>query len=475
MAYDASKAKSGDRVLDESTGQEWLFNGSDWEPVVVDAPGAAAIGVIDKGIRNVLNAPSAIEQTIDATAQFAATGADALTQIGANVARGKPPSIFDEFQSSARRMAESPAAEGTIPRFGDYRNIGEDVRTGVRAGAGMFAPNIFPQLGMDEARAIEQQRADQARQIHPFAIGAGEFGADAAAIVLGRKPARMARQQVAQRNAESAKALSRELNKADPGIRAAYEDEFTKMVRAVERGKENIQTATIKIGEAGVEGAFLAALNNDDPVISAAANAGLQSAGSLGLFLSTKPRKALVPFALSAFAGHELFKVFAPGPTDFFGSEDFAFRAAALALTMGAVGAVAGSGRAGPGLLQYPGWGDAITSIPRAAWENRMREFREYQENGDPLPLQVLGQIGSDPQFFNDDQLRSLERAYKSPKKDAFGKEVRRLMRDSAGFRSRIADMQDRRTPPAGTTFSGSSDPERTLRFGTPTQPIQRQ
>lgn len=460
--------KEGDRVRHKTSGQEWVLRpGGQWEEVLVSGGTAAGIGFIDKAVQNVLNTPAAIEGGIDAASRGVATGVDAAARTAGNLLNERPAAFGEELAGSRERFADSTTQ--TIPRFGDFRNIGEDIRTGVGA---------LGDRTLEESRGRAQTMADQARELFPRATAGGEFGADFGALATARRAPARARGRAAQTRQEQAEQFVNEFRttkrQLDPEVQKKLDDTATKVAKGLKKGGQSLASGGLKFTEAGIEGAYLAALNNDDPVVSASAMAGTQAAGSLGLWLSGDVRSRLIPFALSAFATHELWKVFAPGPTNFFESEDFAFQLAAAGLSVGVLGGLAGAGRAGSSAIKHPQLADALTSLTRAAIENRWREFADNMEDGDPLPQLVMERIGRDPKFFNQNQMNSLERAFMSKKKGAFTNEVQRLMRDSKDFRDRIAELERQRAVPEGAEPIRTGRGARDLSLFTPTQPIQR-
>jgi hypothetical protein len=469
MAYNADTAKVGDRVRDKTTGKEWVLRpGGQWEEILVTGGDAASIGFIDKAARNVLNTPAALEGGIDAASRGLAMAGDTAVRSAGNLMQGRPASVGHEWGDARGRYAN--ATEQTIPRFGDQVDAGSIYRSAVDwATSGR---------SWDEARQREELRRSQAAELFPRLHGAGEFGADFGALATMRRPVAKARGDIAateRKQMEQFIAESRVTRSSlDPAIQKKLDDVATKAYKDLAKASRTVGGAALKIGEAGLEGAYLAALNNDDPVVSAATQAGVQAAGSLGLWLSSDIRGRLVPFALHAFAAHELWKVFAPGPTNFFESEDFAFQLAAAGLTLGALGGLAGSGRMGASAIAHPQLADALTSLPRAAIENRWREFRQAENDGDPLPMMIMERIGRDPSYFNENQMRSLERAFNREREGAFSAEINRLMRDSEDFRGRVATMLKQRRVPEGAEPVRSGNPARDLQLFTPTNPIMR-
>lgn len=462
--------KNGDRVKFPD-GTPHILQDGQWVEIEVGKLSSAGIGLFDKGVENVGATLDIAGDAFDAvtTGLGAATGATVGS--AANLIQGQPANFGQQFAESRERLQNTPASQlaRNLPRTPP--GLGENIRAGVRS----LGPST-----LTEAFKIEQERGQQAEELFPFSHGVGQFGADAAALLALRKGsgATGARSRAAQRNIENAEeflqGFRRTKRQLDPKIQSQLDDVATKTAKNIEGGVKNLKSLGIKVGEATLEGAYLAALNNEDPFVSGAVSAGTQAAGSFGLFVSEKARRALLPTLASAFAIHELWKTFAPGDQNFFESKDFAFQTTGAALFVGVLGGLVGSGRLGASSAKNPFFADLATALPRAGAENIFRQLRDNSKEGNLVPEQVLERLGSDPEFFNANQINSLTRAMNSKREGAFTKEIDRLMRDSPSFQERIALLQQQRTPPSESERIRTGIPRRDLELGTPTQPIQR-
>ena len=467
----AERYKNGDRVRDTVTGEAFILQGSQWIPIEVSGASSAAIGLFDKGVDNI---GASLDVAGNALAQVS-TALPAAIQAGVgagiNVAQGQPANFGGQFSENRERFLDTPAAQTlqNLPRTPP--GLGENIRAGVRA----IGPDTF-----DEALETEQRRRQQAEELFPRSFGTGEFGADAAAVVGLRKPIAAARGRQSADFVKEAQELTTGLKRGFNDLSLSQQEKLgdvvsNKIFPAISKGVTNLKTAGVKIGEASLEGAYLAALNDTDPSVAAGLAAGTQGAASLGLWLGTKPGRRLAPWVATTFVAHEMWKALAPGDQNFFESKDFAVQAATAGVALGVLGGLAGGGRFRGGFpAKSPQLADLITSVPRTAVNALWRELRGASNTGNQLPEQVMERMNRDPDFFNKNQTNSLGRAAMNGREGAFTKEIDRLMRESTSFFERVQLMQQQRTPPAGTERTRTGIPRRDLELGTPIQPIQR-
>jgi len=485
----ADKLYEEGSVLQMPDGSLIIQTGGKWNPVDMSAKEAYGVNLFDKGLHNALATPAAV---LGGTANVAAS-LPALVRAGTgaavNAATGQPSSFWQDFADSQQQFMQTPIGEA----LSSFPRPSADVGEAVRSRLGAIGPST-----LEQSRERERARTDQARELFPRISGLGEFTADAGAVVMARKPAAQARSLAAKHRMKLAEKFANEFRithrSTDPEVMDAVDDIATKVARKLSKSGQSTASAGLKIAEAGLEGAYLGALNSDDPFLSGAVMAGTQASGSLGLFLTTKWRSKLIPAVAASYLTHELWRTFAPGDQDFFESKDWAVRTAAVGLSLGVLGGATGSGRLGPFSVKHERFADALTAVPRAGVDNLFRQLRDSRNSGNPLPEMVLGRMVGGPGFFNEDQYRALSRAQISTRKDAFLTEISRLMRDSADFRSRIEMMKEEATPPEGAqprTPAGpreeqplqplldripaqSSGGAAELARRTPTQPIQR-
>ncbi len=177
-----------------------------------------------------------------------------------------------------------------------------------------------------------------------------------------------------------------------------------------------------RVGETGLEGFTLAALNGQaDPLETAAYAAGTQAAGSVLLggmtgLLSGGPTKAGTKLAISAVAigaMMQIFKAATPAgnesPVEVLSSLDAGFNKVALGLAAGVVSGAAGMGRVTNRfpVTALPQVADMITSMPRAATLSVLTQILE-----DPAAEAVVNKISTDPGYFDPASLRRIERAF---------------------------------------------------------------
>lgn len=287
--------------------------------------------------------------------------------------------------------------------------------------------------------AVEQQQqaSAQAAQDQPGFTTAGRVAGDVATLLTGRAPIARVRAPAIKARREAAEA------QVKVEIPEAIRDEFSdvisgKVIPLITETGKRLKRGTQRAGEAGIETAALAALSDADPLDSAMLGAGAQAGGSLGLFLSEKPVKRLLPVVATATVIAQMFKAIAPGERNIFESFDFAIDKSIGMLALGAAGMLTGAGRLrGKQAEQFPALLDLITAVPRGIVQSRLRELTVEAEQGNDAPLSVLEKLSTSPQDFPPSVLRRLERSLKSDKPGAFVDQVNKLMRNNS-FREKL-------------------------------------
>ena len=337
-------------------------------------------------------------------------------------------------------MADAAAgvrtAAGTVPRAvtGQPLEIGprfqearEDERTRFPASAlrGAPIPNTFDVQAAGQAlfdggdgtlserfarRKDELVEADlQAREQNPLAATAGGMLGDAATLL-----ARAARSRRFAARADRAADEVADVATSPPrgleAIRLTADDIVqSKLVRRLRRGG-------LRIGEATLEGAVIGALNDDDPLTSAAMAAGAQTAGSTLLSITdgllTKGGRNLVYGIAGTIAFIQLFKSATPGGRDrILESTESGFNKVAATLALGGLAGASGMGRVGGRLSdRLPGFADSITSLPRGSVLSLLSEIGEGDADSQ-LVEDVLMRLAEDPEYFGPAAARRIERA----------------------------------------------------------------
>lgn len=389
--------KEGDRIRHRETGQIHVFRGGQWDAVEVTPASSFGLNIADKGIADVANvlagvAPRTLGGASTALAATADTGARAIQDLFA----GRPTDVVGDFSRSFNSMSQTPAANRLLSAAMPGESLSEDIRAGIRA--------TFSDMTTDEAREANAEDLREADEIFPFFSSAGRFSADAAALLTARRPVSNLRRDQAKKNVAEIEAYldgsKRHIDEMPPLLRDKFNDFASdSMMKGLKRGRENLQSAGVKIGEAGLEGAFLAALNDGDPVTTAALTAGAQGAGSLALHMSLQPLKTNIPaWVAGMWVSHEIINAFGPGDQSFFESKDFAIQAATAALAVGALTALSGAGRIrGEAMAKYGQWADSLTALPRTFWTSHWEQWARNRKEGNVLPQQVSERMLADP------------------------------------------------------------------------------
>lgn len=311
-----------------------------------------------------------------------------------------------------------------------------------------------------EKLATQQARALEAEQ-RPMATGGGDMFGDVVSLALGRQPfakslvrnssniagvaddATMeAIQTIARRNPQIAQQITEVVNSgqlSSPGAMRLYRRVLNSdATRSVIRGLG-------KAGEASLEGAFMAAIKENDPVVNAAMAGGSQIGMSIASSLLGVPTslKGLATRALSYTAFFRLLQEFGTGKNDTYAAVDTTFDKLALGLTIGVTAQVLGGRlRGGSGLSQklaedLPRFTDAINSVPRGALLSFANQVQKEQEEGTSLTLPTLETLSTNPTAFPEAIRNRLSRALNN---GTLPQEVQR-MRDMQEF----TDVLERR------------------------------
>lgn len=286
-----------------------------------------------------------------------------------------------------------------------------------------------------------------AREDAPLAAGLGDFFGDAATLALGRKPV-----AAAKRNRRFTQRLA-EMKKPTP--QRAPLSESLPFTEAAKRTIDNItntkiskafRQAGLRVAETGVEGAVLAALNDDDPLTHGGLAAGAQAIGAGVLSASEgllgKGGRNLAIAAMGTTAVIQAFKSATPGGQDrILESTESAFNKLAAVMALGAVSGIAGLGKQQAGELAdlWPTFADSLTSMPRGFALSLIRET--FQDENDRLDL-VANALSEDPNFFGSTARRRLERAWTLARKkeDAsiINDEIEKLFNTDRAFRRNL-------------------------------------
>lgn len=328
-----------------------------------------------------------------------------------------------------------------------------DLRAGVDVMGQLLAGDIEMGNALTEVpdafrQAVgEQQDRDLfGASLHPLAERVGEYAGGAAQLLSFRLPI----VNIARRESRRVAAISKEKpsttrTPVPPGIRGLVDDIVNNRLVTM-AGKSGL-----RVGEAGLEGAVLAALNEGDPLMTMAFAAGGQAAGGVVLGGSTAllKRPALL---LSVAAGAlvvQMIRQTIPGGNDWISeSAEFAIDKVNLMFGLGLVAAVAGVGRAGlpPVRLasltrNLPKLADSIFTAPRGMWVSLVSDLTKAEESGDTIPLMVLEKFIENADYFGPAARDHLAHAIRS-ESVSFNVQVQALMQNEL-FHSRLVALSN--------------------------------
>lgn len=379
----------------------------------VDTSGSAMMqGMASRLAGNVANIPDVLANIAARSVNNAAQLPDFMNP--ANYQRGGGD--VRNFQQPATLIPVPTLGQETIPGPTGSDLLGLAQRGGELAGAirtgdfNQFRPN---------AGAQQQARTEAMQQQSPTSFWLGQIGGDVLTMLTARAPIASARGNAQLAAISAAKAAEKGGTSIAlaPSVAAAL-----KSATVNSKSTATLMNRLGRVGETGLEGFTLAALNGQaDPLETAAYAAGTQAAGSVLLggmtgLLSGGPTKAGTKLAISAVAigaMMQIFKAATPAgnesPVEVLSSLDAGFNKVALGLAAGVVSGAAGMGRVTNRfpVTALPQVADMITSMPRAATISVLTQILE-----DPAAEAVVNKISTDPGYFDPASLRRIERAF---------------------------------------------------------------
>ena len=256
----------------------------------------------------------------------------------------------------------------------------------------------------------------RAQEASPGGAATGNVLGDAATLMTGRGA--MARGGARRRMAKTPK--------KPPPVPGTVAHRIDKIVNG--KLATSLKNGGIKIGEVGLEGAVLAALNDTDPLTMALMAGGSQAAGSMmlnmsGLGLASKGKFGKGALALTAAAGAtagimQIFKSATPGGKDYIlESIESGFDKVTALLVLGALSSIAGAGRFPKGVQNdIPILADSITALQRGSVISILNEMKNNPD--DEIVSTVMQKINEEPDYFGPAAGRRIRRALRSEEID---------------------------------------------------------
>lgn len=319
----------------------------------------------------------------------------------------------------------------------------------LRQGISNLAPSGREVLAAMEAlspnttfpEALESR--NQVAEARPFASTAGNVTGDAATLLTGeRLISRSPIGDIVRQGAQTLQqTIARTAASKTPSVQRWVANSLQHpAVQSVARGLG-------RAGQAGIEGATLATLQDGDPVETAALAAGTQAAGSValqlnkGLFSGGPAAIGTKVFAASLATGSLLAMLdnVSPGEEDSWISlVDVGFDKTTFAMMLGALAGVSGLGRiTGNRGKDLPTFAAALTTIPRGSvisiLEDRVKDRQEGTDFVKPV-IDILS--NPDPvvrKNLNKETLKELEEALLDGSK-SFRGTVMRLVEEDEGL-----------------------------------------
>jgi len=370
---------------------------------------------LNRYLDNILNIPHAIGKQGGKLLAGASAGLQTLPQVPGLIDEGGLGAVKGEFdRRTEEEMGKFPANLHEL--------IPQPTSLGVQAAA-QTIPGTFDPLqregfadrfsGNREQLLEELMRAQEAS---PAGATTGNITGDVATLLTGRGP--LARGSAQRRLAATPK--------KPPPAEGTVAHAIDRVINtSVVQG---LKSGGIKVGETGLEGAVLAALNDTDPLTMALMAGGSQAAGSTLLNLSgigpiARGKWGKGAIALTVSAGTtagimQMFKSATPGGKDYIlESIESGYDKVTALLILGALSGIAGAGRMPKGFrTDIPGVADAITSIPRGTMISILNEIKHNPD--DEIISTVMQKINEEPDYFGPAAGRRIRRALRSEEID---------------------------------------------------------
>ena len=261
-----------------------------------------------------------------------------------------------------------------------------------------------PIAAFREAQQEVLGESEQMARERPIATGAGEVAGDALTMLALRAPGVSARAALPAAAAPTAGGTVTLPRLAQQVLRSGP---VAKLARGLGR-----------TGEAGAEGAVIAALNDNDPLFTSGAAAGAQVAGSLTTAALRNPGKTFVGLAALILATREAIPTFDPSV---FEAVDVAANKVGLGIVTGLVTALPAARLAGrnqsaaaSALL------DAVSALPRGSMQSVLDSVIASGQRGTDSAAQVAQRVLNDAESLTEDQIRRFERAVRNSDAEEF-------------------------------------------------------
>jgi hypothetical protein len=355
--------------------------------------------------------------------RFRAAREQQAQQFPASLLQRFPSPTPEQVAATAGTIRRTPALMGQAAQDMQINPMAAALDPGMAAAQALGAA-IAPRIQSEFQSQLERQQA-MAEQ-HPIATGAGDVIGDIGTILMGRPALR----RVGAATRRPLPAPRETVDIIDSAAnRLARVTGFSRRLGA-------------QAGEAGFEGALLAAMSDGDPLATAGWTAGAQIGGSLAM----RGTQAFARYPWRTLGGvavaHWVYRALAPGgqgPLE--DVRDETIQTMLTTFGLGALAALGGAGRLAPGrTAARDRFIDAFDSIRRTPLASIISQISKAEEQGHPLP-QVLDIVSVDPNAFGPEVRRRIERASRSRREDALINEVNSLMR-SERFRRRFDELR---------------------------------
>jgi hypothetical protein len=418
-------------------------------------------GVFD----NLMNLPNAAGEVIGSGLAAATAG---VQTIGTGIGEGLASMNFDLTTGEPLNLAEDFSrhyqdARNTFPA--SVLTGGMDAPTSLDAQA--FAPSLMetafqgkvptgydltgtggiapkteprePQMLTPFGETFAQKRDEvlegvlDRRAEHPIGAAGGDVLGDVATVLTGRVP------YVSGQRATRLATPPAKPQKIDPGFRRWAD-------RRVNDIQSWLKTSGLKMAETGLEGATMAALQDEDPLAAAAFGVGAQAVGNIsqGVWDEIPGKRPTIKLAVGGIAATALWQVWkslTPGGRDrILESEESAYDKMAAIVAVGAMTRMAGFSR--PNQRQLDDLGAVVDSWHTMRRGAVMSLFSELENDDSGDMERVMMQLSQDPSFFSPTAQRRISRAA-TTEDVSMGNTIESLMEADRKFRRKVISLRE--------------------------------
>lgn len=375
---------------------------------------------------------------------FEATREDERNKFPANALREIPAPTSIDLQSASKTATDLLAHTLATP-------IEDNTFAGFMEQQDRLALPEAPLMSFEQRRDFELEGMLDRREAQPNASLAGDVFGDVATVLTGRTPMVLSRRNRAATADQAEDIVSRDAlgNRLQRGhgeveIPPAGTEGYFQMVKSrFQNPIRSTQNVGRNISETGLEGAYLAAVNDQDPATAFGLAAGSQAMGSGFRGAASGVWKNLALASAGTLAVIQTFKEATPGGRDrILESSEESFEKMALAMGLAAVATTAGFGRASNRTMNTtglaPAFADASHTLRRVP---TLTLLNSLQNDHDQLLETYFAAVKDNADQFDDVVNRRMQRSLEGNGPDPL--ETLKLLQSDRKFRRQMIELKE--------------------------------